>query len=257
MDSNEYRDSRVLWSFWIACGLAATGAVAPLVLAAGGGPSRVSGEGLPFAFAAIAMAANALSYPRGKPIATALYILAWLAIVYGILRMVAIPLQELVAGGCLASSIACSPGSASFSGGEGPAIGVGVVTGALALQAGFFGLRILYRGPKKAPAPSPSLHVPATAKQADPSPVAAAAVEAPVPDRPNEASPAATPQPAQKPRRARTPKPTAERFAASEPAELPAHSELEELPAHSEVEELPAHAEPPELPPHPGPTSST
>jgi hypothetical protein len=243
MDSTAYRDSRVLWSFWIACGLAATGAIAPLVLAAGGGPSRVSTEGLPFAIAAIAMAADALSYPRGRPLATALYILAWLAIVYGILRMVAIPLQELVAGGCLASNSGCSPGTASFSGGEGAAIGISVVTGALALQAGFYGLRIMYRGPKQAPAAqvvaAPVVAAPVIAA-ADPGPHA--------PEHSDATPPAATPQPARKPRTKRAPKPVAELSAPSEPAELPAHSELDELPAHSE---------PAELPPNSGSTSSS
>jgi hypothetical protein len=256
MDSSAYRDSRVLWSFWVACGLAATGAIAPLVLAAGGAPSRISTEGLPFAIAAIALAANAVTYPRGRPLATALYILAWLAIVYGILRMVAIPLQELVAGGCLAANSACTPGSASFSGGEGAAIGISVVTGALALQAGFFGLRILYRGPKKAPATSvittsPAPHVVSGPRQAEPSVapvVAAAAVEQPVPEHPDATPLAASPQPARKPRTKRAAKPAAELSAPSEPAELPAHSELDELPAHSE---------PAELPPHSGSTSSS
>lgn len=236
MDSSAYRDSRVLWSFWIACGLAATGAIAPLVLAAGGAPSRIATEGLPFAIAAIALAANALTYPRGRPLATALYILAWLAIVYGILRMVAIPLQELVAGGCLAANSVCTPGSASFSGGEGAAIGISVVTGALALQAGFFGLRIMYRGPKKAPV------APVVAAATAAPVVAAADTAPPVPEHSYATPPAAAPQPARKPRTKRAAKPAAELSAPSEPAELPAHSDLDELPAHSEPAELPPHS---------------
>ena len=84
MDMTPQRESRVLWSFWLACGLAATAAIAPLLLTAGSS-SRISGGAIPFGIGAIALAANALSYPRGRPLATSLYVLAWIAIVYGII----------------------------------------------------------------------------------------------------------------------------------------------------------------------------
>jgi hypothetical protein len=248
MDSSAYRDSRVLWSFWIGCGLAATGAIAPLVLASGGGVGRALAEGTPFAIASVAMAANAVGYPRGRSLATALYILAWLAIVYGILRMVTISLQDLVAGGCVASDSVCTPGPTGFSGGHGAAIAIGVITGALALQAGYFGLRILYRGPKSArtpaasppviaPAPTPTPPATGGAKQTEPSPAPAVATGS-----------AATQEAVRKPRTKRAAKP---------PDELPAPAEQAELPAHSELDELPAHEEPAELPPPSTSTSSS
>jgi hypothetical protein len=239
MDPAQPRESRVLWSFWLACGLAATGAIAQLLLTAGGS-SPISGGAIPFGFAALAMAANALAYPAGKSFATSLYVLAWLAIVYGVLRMVAIPLQQVVVGTCPVSE-GCSAGfAAPFSGGEGLGIGVGIVTGALALQAGLFGLRILYRGPRKR---SPAARETATAL---PPPVVDPAVARPPETAPSSPDTAAAPPvevaaaskaptPVRKPRTKRPPKPAAE------------------LPPPTEPAELPPHVEPAELPPHPGP----
>jgi hypothetical protein len=237
MDSTPRREPRVLWSYWVACALAATGAIAPLVLAAGG-PGRVSGGATPFAVAAIAMAANALTYPRGRSVATALYVVAWLAIVYGILRMLAVPLQLAVVGTCPLSDSGCTSAFASpFSGGEGVGIGVGVVTGALALQIGFFGLRVLYRGPRPLPAaaPTPSTTPPLQASatlEPAPSPPDSA-VAAPVAIHPPAPDPGPTSQPAARPKPKRPPKPKAELPPPSEPAELPPHPEPAELPPHS------------------------
>jgi hypothetical protein len=255
MDSTPQRDSRVLWYFWVACGLAATGAIAPVLLGTGG-PSRLAGGAIPFGIAAAAMAANALSYPGGRPLATGLYILTWLAIVYGILRMVAIPLQALV-GSC--TSDVCTPGLAAFSGGAGFAIGIGLVTGALALQVGLFGMRIIYRSSHNL---SPAVRVsanappirrahlavssPAETTPAAPDPALAAPLERPASvsnaassaltseqAAPSTAPSAAGAPRARKPRTKRPPKPAAELQPPPEPAELPPHAEPAELPAHS------------------------
>jgi hypothetical protein len=250
MDPSIYRDARVLWAFWIACGLAVTGAIAPLLLA-GGGP--ISGVAIPFGIAAIAMATNALSYPRGRSLATALYVLAWIAVVYGILRMIAVPLEITVLGTCPALDSGCSPAFARpFSGGEGAGIGVGLLAGALALQVGFFGLRILYRGPRKLPEaaavtvmdPAPQVTAPPQTAPAPPAPAEAPAlIQAPTPETP-AAGPAAAPPPARKPSTRRSPKQAAELSAPVEPAELPPHPEPAELPAHSQSAELPPAPEP-------------
>src|ERR1700681_2924146 len=103
------RDPRVLWSFWIACGLAVTGGIAPWALAAGG-PNRLAAAIIPFAVAALAMAANALMYQRGRSLATALYFLAGVAIVYGMLMMFAVPLRLAVGGTCPDPPAVCPPG---------------------------------------------------------------------------------------------------------------------------------------------------
>lgn len=246
MDPNVERDPRVLRSFWISCGLVATGAIAALLLTAGG-PSLILGGAISFAVAAIAMAVNALTYPRGMGVAIGLYIIAWLAVVYGILRMIAAPIQLIVVGTCPAQ-IGCTPEfSNAFSGGEGVAIAVGIATGALALQVGLFGIRILYRGPQKpkAPAaartmwaPSPAAAVPETAS-APPSPPAGQ-IDAPsgaTTTEPPAQAPVVTPRRARKPRIKTAPAQVAELPAPIEPAELPAHEEQAELPPHAESPE--------------------
>src|SRR5487761_58503 len=245
MDSNS--ESRVLWSFWVACGLAATGAVAQLVLAAGDF-SRGLGVAVPFAIAAIVLGVVARTYPRGKGIATALHILAWVAIVYAILRMISVPLQQVAIGACPVSAGACAPGfGRPFGPSETAAIVVGIIAGALALQVGYFGLRILYRnerqrGPASYASTPPTRVIPptrstTTARVVEPEPVAAtpAGVAEPAPDS------VPTPNPARKPRAKRAPKPAVQPATQAEQAELPAYSEPPELEAHPEPAELPPH----------------
>jgi hypothetical protein len=253
MDRTAYRDSRVLWSFWLACGLAATGAAVPLVLAAG--DDSISGVAIPYGVAAIAMAANALTYPRGKSMATALYVVAWIAVVYGILRMIAVPLQMAVIGTCPASGIVCGPGfSHPFTGGESAGIVVGILAGALALQVGFFGLRALYRRPRNQPAAAsaiatapptrvvpPHKTAPSPPLPIGPAPDAAAgssAAQLPIADQPEAAGPATAPVAVKKPRTKRPPKPVAELAPPPEPPELPPHPEPAELPPHPSGSDL-------------------
>jgi hypothetical protein len=251
MDSNSGREQRVLWSFWIACGLAATGAVAPIVLAPGD-LSRALGVAIPFALAAVVLGIMALTYPRGKSWATGLYILAWIAVVYGILRMIAVPLQQAVIGACPVSADVCAPGlSRPFGTGETVAIAVGIITGALALQVGLFGLRAIYRsarkyGPASYATTPPTRVIPTrterTPAPAEPEPVATQPSIAPEPEV------AAAPAPP------RIPKPRAKRKAAI--AAAPARdAEQAELPAPQDATELPAHTDPKELPPHSSPTT--
>src|SRR6202521_3110789 len=255
MESTPQRDDRVLWYFWVSCGLAATGAIASVLLGTGG-PSRLAGGAIPFGIAAVAMAANALSYPGGRPLATGLYILTWLAIVYGILRMVAIPLQALV-GSC--TSDVCTPGLAAFSGGAGFGIGIGLVTGALALQVSLFGMRTIYKSSHSlSPAvrqsatapPTRRAHMavssPADTAPAPPEPAPSAPLDHPasvsntVSTAPTSEQTALRPAPsptvappARKPRTKRPAKPAAELPPPVERAELPPHAEPAELPAHS------------------------
>ncbi len=251
MDSIPQREARVLWSFWLACGLAATGAIVPLALA-DGDAGRISGVAIPFGVAAIAMAANALTYPRGRSLATALYVVAWIAVVYGILRMIAVPLQLVVVGTCSASESACAPGFAHpFSSGESAGILVGILAGALALQVGFFGLRAIYRRPRQqqafasasATAPPTRVVPPHKTAPSQPLPIGDPPTAAPSPaqsapaDQPEAANVASTPEPIRKPRTKRPPKPAAELPAPSEPAELPPHPEPAELPPHSSTSE--------------------
>lgn len=149
------RDPRVLWSFWLACGLSVTAGIAPLLLAAGG-PNRIAGAIIPFAVAAGAMAANALMYQRGRPLATALYFLAGVAIVYALLLMFAVPLRLAVTGICPNPPAVCPAGlERGFSSGEATGFTLAVVMGVLSVLSGFFGLLMLYRRQPKVQASRP------------------------------------------------------------------------------------------------------
>ena len=196
MDDLLEKDSRVLWSYWLAFGLAVTGGVAPLVLASGG-PNRLAGAIIPYLVAAGASAANALMYRRSKSLATALYFLAGVAIVYGMLLMFAVPLRLAVTGTCPDPPAVCPPGlERGFSSGETTGFTLAVLMGILSILAGFLGLMLLYRRkPKWLPTSSPPMErvIPAR-NQPTPPPVEAPA-KAPaeaVPDT-SSAEPSTTP----------------------------------------------------------------
>ena len=237
----------MLWSFWIACGLAVTGGILPLLLAAGG-TNRIAGAAIPFGVAAIAFAAAALLYPQGRPVATALYFVAGMALVYGMLLMIAVPLRLAVIGTCDPAPALCPSGfERPMSGGEDSGLAIGVAMGTLAILVGFFGLLMLFRIRPQAATPPPmrrqkpweppaaSPPPPATPEGA---PVAVAAPAspsvstAPTSDVAAEDSTAAPPKP-RKPRAKRPPTPPAELGAPAEPLELAAPEELLELPAPS------------------------
>jgi hypothetical protein len=245
MDPISERQPRVLWSFWIACGLAATGAIVPFLLTAGG-PNRIAGVALPFGIAALAMAVNALTFRRSRSLATALYFLAGIALVYGMLWMVAVPLRLAVVGTCTPQgSSACPPGSEiPLTGAEGNGFAIAIAMGALAILIAFFGLWVLFRtrpkfsqpapvrieAPVAAPAagtatkPSPEAEPEAEAVAATPAQTEAPALASSLPD------PGPPPKPAAKPRAKRAPKPQAELPAPAEPLELPASSSPDEPP---------------------------
>ena len=209
MDSASGHGQRVLWAFWIACAVSAVAGVAPYLLA--GGSSRISGVVFPFALAALALGACAVLHEQGRPLATMLYFLASLAIVYGILAMLAVPLRLAVIGQCPPEPMPCGIGlERPMTGGETTALGFAVGMGIVAILTGFFGLVTLYR---RAQAPTPSTP-----------PVRSIA---PVGTRPPAG---ATPRPTPAPATASQPEPE---------LELPAHEPDLELPAHSRESQLP------------------
>jgi hypothetical protein len=191
MDEHLARDPRVLWSFWVACGLAVTGGLAPLLLALGG-PNRLAGAVIPYAVAAGAMAANAILYQRGRSLATALYFLAGVAIVYGMLLMFAVPLRLAVGGTCPDPPAVCPVGlERGFTSGEATGFTVAVVMGVLSILSGFFGLLMLYRRQPKLPVSRPMERRIAPVNTSPAPPVEAASsapVEAPA-EAPAEAPP--------------------------------------------------------------------
>jgi hypothetical protein len=146
-------EQRVPLAFWFACGLSAVAGLVPLVL--GGGSNRMGGVLIPFALAAIFLAACALLYSQGRPIATLLYFLASLAIVYGMLAVLTLPLRLAVIGTCPPAPAACTSGlERPMTSGESTALGLTVGLGIVAILTGFFALVTLYR--RLAPLPAPT-----------------------------------------------------------------------------------------------------
>ena len=237
--SSASSDQRTLWAFWLACALALVGAVAPFVF---GSSNRLGGAVVPFALAAIALGACALLYGQGRPIATALYFLASLAIVYGILAMLAVPLRLAVLGTCPPAPAPCGAGlERPLTGGENSALGFAVGIGIVVILTGFFGLVTLYRRQAAAVSSPPAVRrippltekAPATSVAVEPPPAPAqppAPEPEPVPDPPQlelaapvealelpevgtaDSAEAAAPQ--RKPRRKRMPRTTPETAAA-------------------------------------------
>jgi hypothetical protein len=259
------RDQRVLWAFWIAAALAAVGAVAPLSFSIGG-HNRLEGVIIPFGVAAVALGINAVMYHQGRSLAATLYFIAGLAIVYGILAMVAVPLRLAVVGTCPPEPAKCPLGfEPPMTSAENSGLALASFCGVLAVFIGFYGLLMLYRRlgvrprrgllwPAKPPArPAPAADVtPPPAAPAAAAPVVATPIgEAPAVAAPAEATPIAdaptpaAPAPAA-PRVGRTrTRPTAKarpRIVLNEPKELEAPDEPKELPAPAEPKELPPPA---------------
>jgi hypothetical protein len=217
-------ETRVVWAFWLACGLVAAGGLVPVLL--GGWSSRISDVIIPFWVAAIALGACAILHRRGRPVATVLYLVAGLAIVYGILALLAVPLRLAVIGTCPPAPAHCGPGldhplTEAESTGLGFAVGMGIV----GILVGFFGLVVIYRRQGRLEAPgSPAAASPPPVRRIPPVRTAPA-TPPPAPAEPSPEPIAAPPESAPEPM-----------------AELPAPEPEPELPAHVAEDD-------PELPP--------
>ncbi|MDQ2923151.1 MAG: hypothetical protein M3Q90_02535 [Candidatus Dormibacteraeota bacterium] len=147
-DPNAGLERRGLWAFWAATALAAAGAIAPFLL--GGGSTRIAGSLIPFGVAALAFGACSLVYHRGRVLATTLYFVASLAIVYGILSALAVPMRIAVLGTCPSESGPCPIGlERPVTSAESTAIGFVIGIGLVAILTAFFGLRTLYHRHRK------------------------------------------------------------------------------------------------------------
>ena len=132
-------------SFWVAGGLALIAAVGPLI-AAIGQTNRLNGVVVPMLAAAGGCAALALNYRRGRSFSAIVYLLIGLAVVYGILLVVAVPMRLAVEGTCPPAPARCTNGlEMQLSTPETLALSIAVGFGVLALLTGFFGLLALFR----------------------------------------------------------------------------------------------------------------
>jgi hypothetical protein len=144
-------------SFWVAGGLAVLAGVGPLV-AAMGQTNRLAGVVVPMLGAAGGCAALALTYRRGRTFSALIYLLTGLAIVYGLLLVLAIPMRLAVEGTCPPAPQRCTNGlEMQLSSPETLALSIAVGFGVLSLLAGFFGLLALYRLPPASGAQAPSV----------------------------------------------------------------------------------------------------
>src|SRR5260370_23083147 len=205
-----------MWAFWVAAALAAIGAVAALWFSIGA-HSRLQWVIVPCGIAAGVLGINAVMYHQGRSLAATLYFVAGLAIVYGILAMVAVPLRLAVVGTCPPAPARCPLGyEQPMTSAENSGLALASFCGVLAIFRGFYGLLMLYRRlrvrpfqrslwPAKPPAPSPQR---AEVAPAAPTPVVAAPVAAaprvaapapgepvPPPAAPGQPAPAPAPPP--------------------------------------------------------------
>lgn len=227
-------DQRSLWAFWIACGLTAVGGLAPLLI---GGESNRIGVVYAYLIAAVALGACAMLYQQGRPLATALYFIAGIAIVYGILSMISLPLRLAVVGTCPPEPAGCALGlERPLTEGETTSLGFAIGIGIVGLLTGFFGLIMFYRrlsasvlpstpparriapvaadapaAPPASPAPesvaAPKSAAPEPVVEVDELPAPTEALELPAPTAEEAAEPNIA-APAPKPRRRRTPNAT-------------------------------------------------
>lgn len=222
--------------------MVAAAAIAPLLIAFG--TNRITSVAFPFAVAAIALGACALLYHHGKGVTTILYLIAGLAVVYGFVEMLAVPLQLALLGVCPPAPATCTTGlQTAMTDAESTGLEVAIALGIVAILVGYVGLVTVYRrrpviGP---PAAAPVRRIaPVGSKASAPD---ASAPDAPTPSAltpnamtPEVATPTAEPAPAAvaAPVVAESP---------PEAIELPAPVEEPELPAPVEELELPAHVE--------------
>ena len=96
-------------AFWVAAGLAAIGGVAPLLVGIGH-TNRIGAVLFPFAAATVAMAAVALFYRHGRSLSALVYFLGGLAIAYGLLLVLAVPMRLAVTGSCPPAPQSCTSG---------------------------------------------------------------------------------------------------------------------------------------------------
>jgi hypothetical protein len=93
---------------WAAFALAVACTVLAIAIPSGG-TNRVQGAALPFAIGAAALAASAVTWQR-RTLGGLLYAAAALAILYGILLALSVPLRLAVEGTCSVTAVSCPLG---------------------------------------------------------------------------------------------------------------------------------------------------
>ena len=147
MDQQLGRNVVVERAFWAACALSVVAGLGPLLVAVGH-TNRIAGVIFPFAAAAAAFAVAALVYRRGVSLTALVYFVAGLALAYGLLLVLAVPLRLAVLGSCPPAPERCAAGlELQLSGVENAGLSIAIAFAVLALFTGFVGLVVLYRRP--------------------------------------------------------------------------------------------------------------
>ncbi len=155
------------WLLWAACGLAALGAVAVLLLPLGG-TNRIGIAALPFAVGAAALAVLALYSSLDRRLVMLIYAIAAIALVYGLMEVASVPLRLAVEGNCPASIKSCPVGfERPMTGGESAALDTGVALVLVSVVAAMAALEVQFRPrlrligrdarPVEQPAPPPEM----------------------------------------------------------------------------------------------------
>ena len=137
--------SAIALCLWAACVVTAIGGVIALVAPAGG-TNRLSGVALPFALSAAAQAANALTQRRGGWLSLSLYVAAALAVLYGIILALSVPLRLTIEGHCQPAPAPCPLGfDLPITAGENTAVYAAVICGVLAMVISFVAAELQFR----------------------------------------------------------------------------------------------------------------
>ena len=132
-------------TFWAGCAIVGIGGIGSLIAGAGH-TNRLGTVVVPFLVAAGGFAVLALMHQRGRGFSTLAYIVTGLAIAYGLLLALAVPLRLAVEGTCPPAPQRCTSGAElQLSNSEMVALTIAVTFGVLALFVGYFGLVALYR----------------------------------------------------------------------------------------------------------------
>ena len=171
------QEPRLVWSFWVAAGLAAAGGAMPFLV--GGSSSRISNVYIPYAIGAVAFGAAALWHDRGRAVTGGLYFVAGLALVFGMLTMFAFPLELAALGTCPAPPEACTSGlQRPLTINENTGIGFAAGFAFAALFVGFLGLMVVYRRHVVTATAPPVRSIPPVASSRETSPIEPSAAPA-------------------------------------------------------------------------------
>ena len=148
------RLSAVDWCLLIGCVLIAAGGVVVL-LAPAGGTNRVSGVALAFAVSAVAQLANVVARRRNSWASGLLHALSVLAILYGVILAVSLPLRLTIEGACPPAPAPCPLGfDLPITAGESVAVFAAAVCGAVSIVFDFVAVELQFR-PRWRPMPAP------------------------------------------------------------------------------------------------------